>query len=154
MAGMSEAMKEEGLFQFEHRVPVRFSDIDAGGHAHHSKVLVYMEEARARYWEEVAGRRGVEEIDFILAEARVRYRSRVLYPDLLRVLVRVGSIGRRHFEMLYEVRSDGGEVLAEGVTTMVMFDYVRERSMSVSDELRKRIEAFEGGALPRGRSRG
>lgn len=147
-------MTAEGQFRFEHRVPVRFSDIDAGGHAHHSQVLVYMEEARSRYWEEVAGRRGVAEIDFILAEARVRYRSRVLYPDLLRVLVRVGSIGRRHFEMLYEVWSDRGEILAEGTTTMVMFDYARERSKEVSDELRGRIEAFEGHALPRRRSRG
>jgi acyl-CoA thioester hydrolase len=149
VAGVSEGTTEEGAFRFEHRVPVRFRDIDVGGHAHHSQVLIYMEEARSKYWEAVAGRRGVEEIDFILAEARVRYRARVLYPDLLRVLVRVGSIGRQHFEMLYEVRSDAGHLLAEGTTTMVMFDYTRERPMRVADELRARIEAHEGRELPR-----
>ena len=50
-------------FALVHAVDVRFRDIDAMGHAHHSLPLVYWEEARARYWRDVAGRRDTGDID-------------------------------------------------------------------------------------------
>jgi acyl-CoA thioester hydrolase len=135
-------------FRFEDRVPVRFRDIDVGEHAHHSQVLIYIEEARWRYWSEVAGRDGLDSVDYILAEARVRYHRRILYPDLLRVQVRVSSMGRKHFEMEYRVRAGDGGLLASAWTTQVMYDYVKGRSVRVPEELRNRIESFEGGSLP------
>lgn len=138
----------EGAFRFRHRVPVRFRDVDIGGHAHHSEVLVYIEEARWKYWEEVAGREGVDAVDYILAEAGIRYKARILYPDLLTIELRVASIGRKHFEMAYRVRSGAGELLATARTTQVMYDYGTRGSVRVPDELRARIEAFEGGPLP------
>lgn len=135
-------------YRFRHRVPVRFRDVDVGGHAHHSQALIYIEEARWRYWEEVTGRRGVDEVDYILAEARVRYRQRILYPDTLTVEVGVESVGRKHFEMGYRIRSGSGDLLASAWTTQVMYDYAAGRSVRVPSELRERIEAWEGRSLP------
>jgi YbgC/YbaW family acyl-CoA thioester hydrolase len=129
-------------------VEVRFRDVDVGGHAHHSQALIYMEEARWAYWAEVAGREGVEAVDYILAEARIRFHRRVLYPDTLSVRVRVASVGRKHFEMEYEVRSGREELLVSGWTTQVMYDYEGGTSARVPEELRTRLEAFEGRALP------
>lgn len=133
--------------RFRHRVPVRFRDIDLGGHAHHSVALMYFEEARAAYWRDVVGRPRLEDIDYILAEATVRYRQRVLYPDLLDVGVGVVRLGKKHFEMAYEVRSSSGEVLVTGRSIQVMYDYAAGRSTRMSDEMRARIEAFEGAGL-------
>lgn len=151
MADGKGELESEG-FRFVDRVPVRFRDVDIGGHAHHSEALIYIEEARWRYWEEVAGRKGVQEVDYILAEARVRYHQRILYPDLLQVGVRVSSMGRKHFEMSYQIRSGGGDLLASAWTTQVMYDYEANRSVRVPEELRHRIEGFEGGPLPVRRS--
>lgn len=135
-------------YRFEHRVAVRFRDVDVGGHAHHSQALIYMEEARWKYWEEVAGRRGVQAVDYILAEARIRYHQRVLYPDILRVEAGVESMGRKHFEMGYRLLSGEGDLLVSGVTVQVMYDYDRGRSVRVPDELRQRIERYEGRSIP------
>lgn len=135
-------------FRFFHSVPVRFRDVDVGGHAHHSEALVYMEEARWAYWARVAGREGVESVDYVLADARLRFHQRVLYPDILQVGIRVASVGRKHVEMEYEVRSGAGELLQSGATTQVMYDYGSGHSVRVPDELRERLEAFEGGPLP------
>lgn len=141
-------------FRFVHRVPVRFRDLDLGGHAHHSQVFMYIEEARWAYWEDVAGRKGVEAVDYIMAEARIRWRARILYPDTLAVGVRVDSVGRKHFEMVYEVRSGEGSLLAQAWTTQVMFDYEAGASMAVPAELRDRLEGWEGRPLPRRRQSG
>ncbi len=141
-------------FRFRYTVPVRFRDIDVGGHAHHSTPLLYIEEARWAYWKEVAGREGIGSVDYIMAEARLRYHRRVLYPGTVEVGVRVASVGRKHFEMDYEVRDAGGEILVTATTVQVMYDYREGASTPVPQELRDRLEAFEGGALPRRRSGG
>ncbi|MFH1765465.1 MAG: thioesterase family protein [Gemmatimonadota bacterium] len=131
-------------FTFWHPVHVRFKDIDIGGHAHHSLALVYFEEARAAYWKEVVGRRELDEIDFILAEASVRYHQRVLYPLEMMVGVRVSVLGRKHFVMEYLSLGENGEELLSGETTMVMFDYGSGRSKKMPPEVRAAVEAREG----------
>lgn len=149
---MAETESRDRPYRFRHQVPVRFRDIDVGGHAHHSQVLMYIEEARWAYWAQVAGRRSVDEVDYILAEARIRYHQRILYPDTLTVDVEVESMGRKHFEMAYRIRSGSGELLASAWTTQVMYDYDQGRSVRVPDELRRRVEGFEGRELPLRRS--
>ncbi len=115
-----------------------------GGHAHHSKALCYFEEARAAYWQEVARRRTPEEVDYILAEARIRYHARVLYPDRLTVGTRVSVLGKKHFVMEYEVRSGEGRLLVSGSTVQVMYDYAAGVSQRISPDLAERIRAHEG----------
>ena len=141
---------EQSDFRFQYRVPVRFKDVDIGGHAHHSHALVYFEEARAAYWREVVGKAGLDDIDYILAEARIRYRERVLWPQELVVGVRVSKLGKRHFEMTYEVVGEDGTVLVTGVTTQVMYDYDAGGSTTIPDGTRAAIEALDGPFGPGG----
>lgn len=141
-------------FRFHHPVAVRFRDIDVGGHAHHSEAFIYFEEARAAYWRDVVGRTGVDDIDYILAEASVRWHQRVLWPQTLSVGVRVSKLGKKHFEMAYEVLSESGECLQSGRTVQVMYDYEAGKAARISDPVRASIEEFDGpfgpGGLPGG----
>jgi acyl-CoA thioester hydrolase len=139
-------------FRFWHPVDVRFRDIDLGGHAHHSLALVYFEEARAAYWRDVVGQSDLAEIDFILAEARVRYHQRVLYPVRMEVGVRVPSMGKKHFVMEYLARDEAGEALVSGETTMVMFDYQKGTTKRVPPEVRAAVLSLEGENLADGRA--
>jgi acyl-CoA thioester hydrolase len=123
---------------------VRFKDIDVGGHAHHSHALVYFEEARAAYWREVVGRAGVDDIDYILAEAEVRWHGRVFWPQTLAVGVSVVRLGKKHFEMEYEVVGADGARLQSGRTVQIMYDYARGRTSSIPDDVRAALEAYEG----------
>jgi acyl-CoA thioester hydrolase len=134
-------------FKLWTHVEVRFKDIDLGGHAHHSLALVYFEEARARYWAEVVGRGDPEKVDFILAEARVRYHARVLYPMRMSVGVRVSSLGKKHFVMEYLARDPEEGDLISGETTMVMYDYGTQSAKRVPSEVSDVIKEWEGTAL-------
>jgi acyl-CoA thioester hydrolase len=130
-------------FRFRHPVTVRFRDIDIGGHAHHADALIYFEEARWAYWMEVVGQ-GLDELDYVLAECRVRWHARVLWPQVVDVGVRVVRVGRKHFEMEYEVRSHEGQKLQSGSTVQVMYDYATGSSKAMPAELRATLEAFDG----------
>jgi acyl-CoA thioester hydrolase len=139
-------------FRFQHAVAVRFRDIDVGGHAHHSEALMYFEEARAAYWREVVGRAGIDDIDYIMAEATVRWHQRVLWPQTLTVAVRVAKLGKKHFAMEYEVRDEAGEKLQSGRTVQVMYDYEAGKTSRIPEAARQAIERHDGpfgpGGLP------
>ena len=131
-------------FRFRHRVTVRFRDIDALGHAHHAESLTYFEEARWAYWDQVVAPADIERVEYVMAEATVRWHARVFWPAALVVGVRVTRIGRKHFEMAYEVRSEDGEKLVSGHSTQVMFDAGAGRSRAMPDDIRAALEAFDG----------
>lgn len=140
------------LFRFHHPVTVRFRDIDVGGHAHHSEALMYFEEARAAYWREVVGRDGLEDIDYILAEAEIRWHRRVLWPQTVSVGVRVSRLGKKHFEMEYEVLGEDGQRLQSGRTVQVMYDYESAAAKRIPDDVRSAIEGRDGPFGPGGRA--
>ncbi len=135
-------MERQG--RFSTTAPVRFKDIDLGGHAHHSHALVFFEEGRAAYWRDVVGRLTLDDVDYILAEATVRFHERIFYPDSLKVEVWVSLLGKKHFVMQYEVFSDGGNKVVSGSTTQVMFNYETRASKAIPDDVRARIEQQDG----------
>ncbi len=130
-------------FRFRHPVEVRFRDLDAAGHVHHTLVAIYFEEARAAYWREVAGRPAPEDVDYVLAELTIRYRQRIRYPQTLQVLARVTRLGTKSWTMAYELRSAGGELLAEGESVQVAYDYAAGASAPLAPEVRGRLAAYE-----------
>ena len=131
-------------FRFRHPVEVRFRDLDPMGHAHHSLPLIYFEEARAAYWRDVAGQAGLTGIGYIMGEVSVRYHARIHFPQRLEVLARVSRLGGKSWSMQYQLRGAGGELLASGESTQVMYDYAAGASTPISDEVRERIRRFEG----------
>jgi acyl-CoA thioester hydrolase len=105
---------------------------------------MYFEEARWAYWAEVVGSGALSETHYVMAEATVRWRKRVLWPQTLSVGVRVTRVGRKHFEMEYEVLGEDGETLITGVTTQVMYDYESGRTVRVPEELGAVLARFDG----------
>ncbi|MBI4410165.1 MAG: acyl-CoA thioesterase [Gemmatimonadetes bacterium] len=136
------------VFRFHHPVEVRFRDLDPMGHAHHSLPLVYFEEARAAYWRQVAGRATVADIDYILAEATVRFHARITFPAKLEVAARVSRLGEKSFTMEYQLRDAAHRLLASGRTVQILYDYAQATSKPIPPEVRQRIEGFEGSQPP------
>lgn len=136
---------DAGAARFHHRVDVRFRDLDPMGHAHHTLPLVYLEEARARYWREVAGRSSLEAIDYVMAEVRVRYHGRIRWPGAVNIALRTARIGAKSLTMAFTITDDDGTALASGEATQVMYDYEGGHSVPVPDDLRAAIDAYERG---------
>jgi len=135
----------DSRFKFRHSVEVRFRDLDAMGHAHHTLPLIYLEEARAAYWREVAGRTTVGEIDYVMAEITVRFHKRIYWPGRLDVGLCVSRIGSKSFDMEFEITDQAGEVMAEGRTVQVGYDYKSSRAVEMQGDVRKKIEEYERG---------
>jgi acyl-CoA thioester hydrolase len=130
-----------GSFSFHYEVPVRFRDLDALGHAHHSLSLIYIEEARAAWWREIVGQHSLDSIDYVLGQVTVSFRQRILYPGCVRVGLRVSRVGNSSFTVEYELRSQQGELLATAETVQVMYDYAASSSKAIPEAIRQRLTA-------------
>jgi len=127
---------ERPQYTFVHEVDVRFRDLDAMSHVHHSLALIYFEEARAVFWRQVTGRSDLAAIEYVIGEMHVRYQARIEYPTRLRVGVSVTRVGNASFDLSYEIRDANDAVLVVGSSTQVMYDYAAGRSQRIPDTLR------------------
>ena len=133
-------MTNDGWFRL--RVPVRFRDLDAMGHAHHTLPLVYLEEARAAFWRELTGRAGLDGIDYVMAEITLRFHARIRYPADVVVSLGVDHVGSKSFATRFELRDDAGTLLSAGRAVQVAYDYDAEASKPIEPALRAALTAW------------
>jgi acyl-CoA thioester hydrolase len=122
---------------FRLEVKVRLRDLDALGHANNAAVVTYLEHARNEY---LLGRRGktkANDFDFILARTEIDYRSPAFLHETLEVLIRPKRIGKKSFDLEYCVReAASGRVVAEAFTVLVAYDFSKNASCEVANDLR------------------
>ncbi|MCL4808241.1 MAG: acyl-CoA thioesterase [Thermoanaerobaculia bacterium] len=147
-------------------VEVRFRDLDALGHVNNAVFLTYFEQARLAFWlavhPGVATGEGIDpgRIGFVVARAECDYASPVKLGERLLVGCRAGDFGTSSFAFDYRIVAAGGgavdaevRLVASGRTVQVSWDWEAGRKIHVSEELKKRIDAFqhpESKGLPRG----
>jgi acyl-CoA thioester hydrolase len=128
-------------------VPVQWGDQDAFGHVNNTIYLRWFESARIAYFERIGilDLHEAKNVGPILAAISCDYRRSVTYPDTVLVGARVNRIGRSSFGMEHAVASqEKGVIAAEGSSTLVVFDYQKEKPHPIPPALRQAIAALEG----------
>ncbi|HEX2166944.1 MAG TPA: thioesterase family protein [Longimicrobiales bacterium] len=134
----------DGWFRTE--VPVRFRDLDAMGHAHHTLPLIYLEEARAAFWRELKGSASIDAIDYVMAEITLRFHERTRYPANVVVGLAVRRVGAKSFTTEFEIRSDAGALLSSGTAVQVLYDYAAGSSKPIDAADRTLLERWAAAA--------
>ena len=128
-------------------VPVQWSDQDAFGHVNNAKYLTWFETSRIVYVKQCGMGHFMDnsKIGPILASATCNYRQQVAFPNDVLVGTRVSRVGRRSFTMEHRILSrDADGVVADGQSIIVMFDYEKQESVYVPEELSNAFDTFEG----------
>ena len=113
----------------------RFNDYDSKGHVNNAVYLTYFELGRVQAWL-AAG--GAVDADFILAEAKIAYRSPAMMGDPLELEVTTAEIRTKAWVWRYRVIDPRDErLVAEGETVQVMFDYAARRTVPIPAALRE-----------------
>jgi acyl-CoA thioester hydrolase len=124
-------------------IEVPYRDIDAMGHLNNAVYFSYFEFGRQKYWHRVLGKLDrVFDIGFVMASAAIDYRRPVYMGDVLDLEIRCPRTGRSSFDFSYQLRRDG-EIVAEGRSTQVLWDWDRNVRREFDDGLRERIRLVE-----------
>ena len=132
------------LFRKIERFRVAFSDVDMLGHVNNLAYMRWAESMRSEYFaeilgEQIGGRRGM-----ILAQSSIAYEKPLVYRENVAVGARIGRVGTKSFAFLHEVWSIDRDIRCANIeTTLVAIDYASGKTITVPDEWRSRIAAFE-----------
>lgn len=119
---------------------MEWRDLDAAGHVNNAVYLSYMESARAAAYLTLTGGKRAQDLDIILARACVDFRSAASFGDTLVIEVRPGRVGQTSFTLTYRVtQRESGELVCEGESVIVCFDYATGTKKPVSGALRRAL---------------
>lgn len=133
-------------YRFFHQIEVRYADIDAQHHVNNAVYFTYMEQARARYFEELElwADGSFEELGVILGEASCRYIRPIEYRQPLQVGAATVRLGNKSFDMVHSIQDEDGQVdFAAGRVVLVAYDYGEHRSIRLPDQWRAKLSDFE-----------
>jgi len=116
----------------------RYSDYDSRGHVNNAVYLTYFEIGRVYAWLQAVGH---SDPNFIIAEARIAYRSPAMLGEPLAIEVTTSEIRNKAWVWSYRVVDErDGRLIADGSTTQVMYDYALRQSVAIPDDLRAALE--------------
>jgi acyl-CoA thioester hydrolase len=130
---------------YTHTERVRFGDLDAMRHLNNVVFLRYFETARIAYLRQLMPEHDPSHPErdatgVIFAECNIRYRSPVLFDEVVDIECSVGEVRRSAFEIRFAMRV-GERLAAEGSGWLVAYDYAAGSSQTLPDELRGALEA-------------
>lgn len=110
-------------FDFSVPVQVRFSETDMFGHVNNTVPITYFEFARIEYMKSIGLMQSWLEdgSDFfpVVADIQVDYAKQVFFDEVLRVHVKVESVGKSSIDVHYWVTNQAGETCYTGRGAMV-----------------------------------
>lgn len=120
---------------------MRFRDIDGMGHVNNAVYLSYIELARTQFYMQFAGKRTLDEIDFILAHVEIDFESQAVWGDQIQVAVWPSKIGTSSFTLAYEIAEKRSrKVLARAKSVLVSYDYENKKSKPIPADFRRLLE--------------
>ncbi len=129
------------MFKFSYPIELRFRDIDMLGHVNNAVYITFLETARMVYMRQLGT--WVNRPVILLAHTEIDYLRPIVLGERVDVLLRVSRVGKKSFDLEYEVRANG-ELSAKAKTVQVWFDHVLQQSVLVPIEARKKFSEFEG----------
>ncbi len=129
---------------FSTNIDVRFSDLDALGHVNNAVFFTYFEEGRKKFSQKYFEVSNPSDFRFIMAHTRCNYLKPLLFVDKVTLHMWVKDIGTKSFAFEYKLvhQSDPSIVYATGESVQVCYDYRKNQSIFVSDEIREKLTKY------------
>jgi len=134
-------------FKFFHPIEVRYGDLDPQGHLNNAKYLTFFEQARVQYMIHLGlytQDQSFMKVGVIVADAHIAFLAPIHFGDDAKVGVRTSKLGNKSMTVEQSiVNNDSGLEMAKGEVVTVTFDYQSKKTISIPDEWRNKIKAFE-----------
>ncbi|MEN9553992.1 MAG: Long-chain acyl-CoA thioesterase FadM [Planctomycetota bacterium] len=128
-------------------LPVQWGDQDAFGHVNNVVYIRWLESARVdllKVCPSTVSMSGTGPGP-ILASVQCDFRRQLRFPDWVFVGSRITRIGRSSADIGHAIVSGAqGEIVAEGKSVIVVFDYTLQRVCRIPDDLRNSFERSMG----------
>lgn len=120
---------------------IRFADVDSAGHVHNAVYLHYFESGRMHFFVSQLGMDwDWRKYGIILKKNEITYHQPTFLGDRIVVEVNCTQIGKSSFTLSYIIREQNKGVMAEGLSTLVCFDYTKNEVVPVHKSFKPMLE--------------
>jgi acyl-CoA thioester hydrolase len=107
--------------------------------------FIYLEQARVEFLLDNEITPTIDNWPFILVSTHCDYKQQIYINDRIVVKTFLKEIRRSSFTLGHEiVRKDRDEILAYGEAAIVHFNFVQQKSIPISIEMRNKMDKFLG----------
>jgi acyl-CoA thioester hydrolase len=134
-------------------IPVQWGDMDALMHVNNVVYFRWWESSRLAYGERVGLIRegDVKKITTVLVKMECNFRHQLLYPDSVKIGARLKRIGNSSVDIEHRLLSLGqNKVAAEAISTVVTFDFEKQETVRIPDDIRQRMSELQPDATIEG----
>jgi len=127
---------------FEHRIRVRYAEVDGQGVVFNAHWLTYFDEAMTRFVESLGfgPEFWVSEFDVMLVHAEIDWTGPARFDEWIVLRVEPVRLGTKSFDVRYRARVDDGDACTATVT-YVAIDPRSRRSVEVPTRVREALRA-------------
>ena len=136
-------LEEQPVYEFEHKLTVRVTDLNYGAHLADSAVVELIHEARARLLDDL----GCGELDLgdgqtgiIMGDLVLNFKQEAFLFDVLTIKSHFGDISQRGFRIFHKICKDK-QILALAETGLVAFNYERRQIVAIPQPFREALAA-------------
>lgn len=119
----------------------RFNDTDALGHINNASYATWFEEGRRPVFELFVPDLDPKKWNLIIARIEIDYLAQGHYQKLTTIKTRVEKVGNSSFVLIQEAFQDG-VAICRSKSFLVHFDYGHQKSVTIPDAIRSRLEAL------------
>lgn len=124
-------------------VVTRYCESDALGHINSVSYFIYIEQARVEFLLDNEIIPSVNNWPFVLVSANCDYKQQIYVNDRIVIKTFLKEIGRSSFTLGHKiVHHEGDELLAYGESVCVHFDFEKQKSAPIPEEMRNKMEKF------------
>jgi len=116
----------------------RFSDTDALGHINNTTVPVWFEGAREPVFKLFTPDLDPKDWHLIIAKIEINYHGQLFFGQPIEIRTYIGRIGGASFDVYQELWQHN-EKCASGTAALVYFDYEKQSSKKLSEDLRAEL---------------
>ena len=128
------------------RFTIPFADVDMMQHVNNVAYIRWCEMMRAEYFARVMKTPINGTMGMIQATINFTYERELQYREQIAIGVKISRVGTKSWDFYYEIWSEThNRRAANGVTTVVAYDFEHRTSISVPEQWRNAIAEFEAG---------
>ena len=146
---LKELEEESRLFKSVTKGRVKFCEVDSYRVVHNLQYFYWLEEARIEYFRNLGIGLNpdslINELLFMSVHAELDYFNAAVFNDEYEVMTRISEIRNSSFSFRNIIRLKNGLILASASAILAHVDPVKKIPKRISDELRLKVQDFEGG---------
>ncbi|HTA84388.1 MAG TPA: acyl-CoA thioesterase [Bacteroidia bacterium] len=122
-----------------------WSEMDMFGHINNVMFFKFIQASRVNYWEISQFHKDYadKKVGPLLVSSSCQFRKPLFYPGNIVVEARVDFIKNSSMGIHHRILNDKGELAAEAQDVVVLFDFTKNTSVSIPQNIRLFIEELE-----------